>query len=162
MKIKLGLSLRDSPPSFDPSGSRALRRRHRHLVDRGRVRRNGTTPKPERQTASNPDRSVNAQATKGRLGRSSSHQKAILANATSCSSMGGSRRPSEGGRASAYAEKLITHAKKARCTARVLKSRDRDVVHTLFAEIGPFADRDGGTISSKSRHVRGDNALRWP
>ncbi|MDT5236489.1 MAG: large subunit ribosomal protein, partial [Mycobacterium sp.] len=47
-----------------------------------------------------------------------------------------------------YAEKLITHAKKGTLHNRrevMKKIRDKDVVHTLFAEIGPFfSDRIGG------------------
>ncbi len=47
-----------------------------------------------------------------------------------------------------YAEKLITHAKKGTLHNRrevMKKIRDKDVVHALFAEIGPFfADRNGG------------------
>src|SRR4051794_21186383 len=47
-----------------------------------------------------------------------------------------------------YAEKLITFAKRGDVQARreVLKDvTDRDVVHKLFAEIGPrYAERNGG------------------
>ena len=47
-----------------------------------------------------------------------------------------------------FAEKLITFAKRGDLAARreVLKViSDRDVVHKLFAEIGPrFAERQGG------------------
>jgi large subunit ribosomal protein L17 len=62
-----------------------------------------------------------------------------------------------------YAEKLITHAKKGTLHNRreVLKKiRDKDVVHTLFAEIGPFfADRKGGyTRIIKVEARKGDNA----
>jgi large subunit ribosomal protein L17 len=62
-----------------------------------------------------------------------------------------------------YAEKLITHAKKGTLHNRreVLKKiRDKDVVHTLFAEIGPFfSDREGGyTRIIKVEPRRGDNA----
>lgn len=62
-----------------------------------------------------------------------------------------------------YAEKLITHAKKGTLHNRreVLKKiRDKDVVHKLFAEIGPFfADRDGGyTRIIKVEARKGDNA----
>ena len=62
-----------------------------------------------------------------------------------------------------YAEKLITHAKKGTLHNRreVLKKiRDKDVVHSLFAEIGPFfADRDGGyTRIIKVENRKGDNA----
>ncbi len=62
-----------------------------------------------------------------------------------------------------YAEKLITHAKKGTLHNRreVLKKiRDKDVVHALFAEIGPFfADRNGGyTRIIKVEARKGDNA----
>jgi len=62
-----------------------------------------------------------------------------------------------------YAEKLITHAKKGSLHNRreVLKKiRDKDVVHALFAEIGPFfSDRDGGyTRIIKVEPRKGDNA----
>ncbi|EHI11667.1 50S ribosomal protein L17 [Mycolicibacterium thermoresistibile ATCC 19527] len=62
-----------------------------------------------------------------------------------------------------YAEKLITHAKKGTLHNRreVLKKlRDKDVVHTLFADIGPFyADRNGGyTRIIKVENRKGDNA----
>jgi large subunit ribosomal protein L17 len=62
-----------------------------------------------------------------------------------------------------YAEKLITHAKKGTLHNRreVLKKiRDKDVVHNLFAEIGPFfADRNGGyTRIIKVEARKGDNA----
>jgi large subunit ribosomal protein L17 len=62
-----------------------------------------------------------------------------------------------------YAEKLITHAKKGTLHNRrevMKKIRDKDVVHTLFAEIGPFfSDRDGGyTRIVKVEARKGDNA----
>ena len=89
--------------------------------------------------------------TKGpRLGGSSSHQKALLANlATSLFEHGRIKTTEPKARAlRPYAEKLITHAKKGTLHNRreVLKKiRDKDVVHALFAEIGPFfADRNGG------------------
>ena len=58
---------------------------------------------------------------------------------------------------------MITHAKKGSLHNRreVLKKiRDKDVVHTLFAEIGPFfADRAGGyTRIIKVEARKGDNA----
>jgi large subunit ribosomal protein L17 len=89
--------------------------------------------------------------TKGpRLGGSSSHQKALLANlATSLFEHGRIKTTEPKARAlRPYAEKLITHAKKGTLHNRrevMKKIRDKDVVHTLFAEIGPFfADRAGG------------------
>ncbi|BBY07307.1 50S ribosomal protein L17 [Mycobacterium noviomagense] len=104
--------------------------------------------------------------TKGRhLGGSSSHQKAILANlATALFEHGRIKTTEPKARAlRPYAEKLITHAKKGTLHNRreVLKKiRDKDVVHTLFAEIGPhFADRNGGyTRIIKVEPRKGDNA----
>lgn len=104
--------------------------------------------------------------TKGpRLGGSSSHQKAILANlATSLFEHGRIKTTEPKARAlRPYAEKLITHAKKGALHNRrevMKKIRDKDVVHTLFAEIGPFfADRNGGyTRIIKVEARKGDNA----
>jgi large subunit ribosomal protein L17 len=104
--------------------------------------------------------------TKGaRLGGSSSHQKAILANlATSLFEHGQIKTTEPKARAlRPYAEKLITHAKKGALHNRrevMKKIRDKDVVHTLFAEIGPFfADREGGyTRIIKVEARKGDNA----
>jgi large subunit ribosomal protein L17 len=104
--------------------------------------------------------------TKGpRLGGSSSHQKALLANlATSLFEHGRIKTTETKARAlRPYAEKLITHAKKGTLHNRreVLKKiRDKDVVHSLFAQIGPFyADRNGGyTRIIKVEPRQGDNA----
>jgi len=104
--------------------------------------------------------------TKGpRLGGSSSHQKALLANlATSLFEHGRIKTTEPKARAlRPYAEKLITHAKKGTLHNRreVLKKiRDKDVVHALFEEIGPFfADRNGGyTRIIKVEARKGDNA----
>lgn len=104
--------------------------------------------------------------TKGpRLGGSSSHQKALLANlATSLFEHGRITTTEPKARAlRPYAEKLITHAKKGTLHNRrevMKKIRDKDVVHTLFAEIGPFfADRNGGyTRIIKVEARKGDNA----
>lgn len=104
--------------------------------------------------------------TKGpRLGGSSAHQKALLANlATSLFEHGRIKTTEPKARAlRPYAEKLITHAKKGALHNRreVLKKiRDKDVVHALFAEIGPFfADREGGyTRIIKVEPRKGDNA----
>lgn len=104
--------------------------------------------------------------TKGpRLGGSSSHQKAMLANlATALFEHGRIKTTEPKARAlRPYAEKLITHAKKGTLHNRreVLKKlRDKDVVHTLFADIGPFyADRNGGyTRIIKVENRKGDNA----
>ncbi|AFM15852.1 LSU ribosomal protein L17P [Mycolicibacterium chubuense NBB4] len=104
--------------------------------------------------------------TKGpRLGGSSSHQKALLANlATSLFEHGRIKTTEPKARAlRPYAEKLITHAKKGTLHNRrevMKKIRDKDVVHILFAEIGPFfADRAGGyTRIIKVENRKGDNA----
>jgi large subunit ribosomal protein L17 len=104
--------------------------------------------------------------TKGpRLGGSSSHQKAILANlATALFEHGRIKTTETKARAlRPYAEKLITHAKKGTLHNRreVLKKiRDKDVVHSLFAEIAPFfSDRNGGyTRIIKVENRKGDNA----
>ena len=104
--------------------------------------------------------------TKGpRLGGSSSHQKALLANlATSLFEHGRIKTTEPKARAlRPYAEKLITHAKKGTLHNRrevMKKIRDKDIVHVLFAEIGPFfADRDGGyTRIIKVEARKGDNA----
>jgi len=104
--------------------------------------------------------------TKGpRLGGGSAHQKALLANlATSLFEHGRIKTTEPKARAlRPYAEKLISHAKKGTLHNRreVLKKiRDKDVVHALFAEIGPFfADRNGGyTRIIKVEARKGDNA----
>ncbi|HZC51770.1 MAG TPA: 50S ribosomal protein L17 [Mycobacterium sp.] len=104
--------------------------------------------------------------TKGpRLGGSSSHQKALLANlATSLFEHGRIKTTEPKARAlRPYAEKLITHAKKGTLHNRreVLKKiRDKDIVHALFEEIGPFySDRNGGyTRIIKVEARKGDNA----
>ncbi|MYR08818.1 50S ribosomal protein L17 [Gordonia sp. SID5947] len=104
--------------------------------------------------------------TKGaRLGGSASHQKAMLANlATSLFEHGRiTTTEAKAKRLRPYAEKLITHAKAGSLAHRreVMKDiRNKDVVHTLFAEIGPFfADRPGGyTRIIKTLPRKGDNA----
>ena len=104
--------------------------------------------------------------TKGpRLGGSSSHQKALLANlAASLFEHGRIKTTEPKARAlRPYAEKLITHAKKGTLHNRrevMKKIRDKDIVHVLFAEIGPFfSDREGGyTRIIKVEARKGDNA----
>lgn len=104
--------------------------------------------------------------TKGpRLGGSSSHQQALLANlATALFEHGRIKTTEPKARAlRPYAEKLITHAKKGTLHNRrevMKKIRDKDIVHVLFAEIGPFfADRAGGyTRIIKVENRKGDNA----
>ena len=100
-----------------------------------------------------------------RLGGSSSHQKALLANlATSLFEHGRIKTTEPKARAlRPYAEKLITHAKKGTLHNRrevMKKIRDKDVVHALFADIGPFfSDRNGGyTRIIKVEARKGDNA----
>ena len=104
--------------------------------------------------------------TKGpRLGGSPAHQKLMLANlATSLFTHGRihtTRAKAE--RLRPYAERLITKAKKGDLHNRREISqqiRDKDVVHRLIAEIGPFfADRPGGyTRIIKTLPRKGDNA----
>ncbi len=100
-----------------------------------------------------------------RFGGSASHQKAIFANLAQSLFEHGRITTTEA-KAKAlrpHAEKLITKAKNGSLAARreVLKViRDKDVVHTLFAEIGPsFATREGGyTRIIKTVPRKGDNA----
>jgi large subunit ribosomal protein L17 len=104
--------------------------------------------------------------TKGaRLGGSPAHERLILANlATSLFEHGRiTTTAAKARRLRPYAERLITKAKRGdlhnrREVMRVI--RDKDVVHKLFAEIGPFfADRDGGyTRIVKTMPRKGDNA----
>src|SRR6478609_1950419 len=100
-----------------------------------------------------------------RFGGSASHQKAIFANLATALFEHGRITTTEtkAKRLRPYAEKLVTHAKVGTLAHRreVLKViRNKDVVHTLFAEIGPsFADRDGGyTRIIKTVPRKGDNA----
>ncbi|MFC9790965.1 50S ribosomal protein L17 [Rhodococcus sp. NPDC127528] len=100
-----------------------------------------------------------------RFGGSASHQKAIFANLATALFEHGRITTTEA-KAKAlrpYAEKLVTHAKAGTLAHRreVLKViRNKDVVHTLFAEIGPFyAERNGGyTRIIKTVPRKGDNA----
>jgi large subunit ribosomal protein L17 len=106
------------------------------------------------------------QPTKGpRLGGSPEHQKLMLANlATSLFTHGRihtTRAKAE--RLRPYAERLITKAKRGGLHNRRIigqQIRDKDVVHRLVAEIGPFfADRPGGyTRIIKTLPRKGDNA----
>ena len=106
------------------------------------------------------------QPTKGpRLGGSPAHQRLILANlATSLFEHGRiTTTEAKARRLRPYAEKLITKAKRGdlhniREIAKVI--RDKDIVHRLVADIGPFfADRDGGyTRITKTLARKGDNA----
>ncbi|MCU1645279.1 MAG: ribosomal protein [Nocardia sp.] len=100
-----------------------------------------------------------------RFGGSASHQKAIFANLatalfehgriTTTESKAKALRP--------YAEKLVTKAKAGSLADRreVMKViRSKDVVHELFANIGPaFEGREGGyTRIIKTIPRKGDNA----
>lgn len=104
--------------------------------------------------------------TKGtRLGGSASHQKAMLANLATALFEHGRITTTEAKakRLRPYAEKIITHAKAGELANRreVMKDiRDKDIVHVLFEEIGPFfSDRDGGyTRIIKTAPRKGDNA----
>ncbi|MFR9752245.1 50S ribosomal protein L17 [Nocardia sp. 004] len=100
-----------------------------------------------------------------RFGGSASHQKAIFANLATALFEHGRITTTEA-KAKAvrpYAEKLITKAKGGTLADRreVLKViRNKDVVHDLFAEIGPsFEGREGGyTRIIKTLPRKGDNA----
>ena len=104
--------------------------------------------------------------TKGaRLGGSPAHQRLMLANlATSLFTHGRiTTTEAKAKRLRPYAEKLVSKAKIGDLHNRreVMKViRDKDVVHTLFAEIGPFfAERAGGyTRIIKTMPRKGDNA----
>ena len=106
------------------------------------------------------------QPSKGpRLGGSPDHQKLMLANlATSLFTHGRIHTTrAKADRLRPYAERLITKAKKGDLhNRRIIQEqiRDKDVVHRLLAEIGPFfADRPGGyTRIVKTLPRRGDNA----
>jgi large subunit ribosomal protein L17 len=106
------------------------------------------------------------QPTKGaRLGGSPAHQRLILANlATSLFQHGKiTTTAAKAKRLRPYAERLITKAKRGDLHNRreIQKLiRDRETVHRLMHEIGPFfADRDGGyTRITKTLPRKGDNA----
>ncbi|MEU6830972.1 50S ribosomal protein L17 [Nocardia beijingensis] len=100
-----------------------------------------------------------------RFGGSASHQKAIFANLATALFEHGRITTTEA-KAKAvrpYAEKLITKAKAGTLADRreVLKViRNKDIVHELFAQIGPsFEGREGGyTRITKTLPRKGDNA----
>jgi large subunit ribosomal protein L17 len=104
--------------------------------------------------------------TKGpRLGGSPAHQKLMLANlATSLFEHGRiTTTETKAKRLRPLAEKLVTFAKRGDLHARrqvMTTIRDKDVVHTLFAEIGPrYENRPGGyTRITKVGPRKGDNA----
>lgn len=100
-----------------------------------------------------------------RFGGSASHQKAIFANLATALFEHGRITTTEA-KAKAlrpYAEKLVTKAKAGTLADRreVLKViRNKDVLHELFANIGPsFEGREGGyTRIIKTVPRKGDNA----
>jgi large subunit ribosomal protein L17 len=104
--------------------------------------------------------------TKGpRLGGSPSHERLMLANlATALFEHGRiTTTVTKAKRLSPLADRLITFAKRGDIHARrqvLTVVRDKSVVHTLFAEIGPgFASRSGGyTRITKIGPRKGDNA----
>ncbi|TDC47999.1 50S ribosomal protein L17 [Jiangella ureilytica] len=104
--------------------------------------------------------------TKGaRLGGSPAHQRAILANLATALFEHGRITTTEAKarRLRPVAERLISKAKRGDLHARrqVLSTiRDKDVVHVLFAEIGPrYENRNGGyTRIVKIGPRKGDNA----
>jgi len=106
------------------------------------------------------------QPTKGpRLGAGPAHQRLMLANlATSLFEHGSiTTTEAKAKRLRPLAERLITFAKKGDLHSRrqvMTVVRDKDVVHALFAEIGPrFAQRPGGyTRIIKAGPRKGDNA----
>ena len=100
-----------------------------------------------------------------RLGAGPAHQRLMLANlATSLFEHGRiTTTEAKARRLRPLAERLITFAKRGDLHARrqvMTVVRDKDVVHTLFAEIGPrFAARPGGyTRIVKVGPRKGDNA----
>jgi large subunit ribosomal protein L17 len=104
--------------------------------------------------------------TKGRrLGGSPAHERLMLANlATSLFEHGRiTTTEAKARRLRPFAERIISKAKRGDLHNRreVLKTiRNKDILHKLFAEIGPFfAGRDGGyTRIIKTMPRKGDNA----
>src|SRR3954462_12738705 len=104
--------------------------------------------------------------TKGpRLGGGPAHERLLLANLAT--QLFEHRRipttEAKAKRVRPLAERLITFAKRGDLSARrrvLTVVRDKDVVHTLFAEIGPrYANRHGGyTRIVKVGPRKGDNA----
>src|SRR5437763_12088463 len=104
--------------------------------------------------------------TKGpRLGAGPAHQRLMLANLATALFEHGRITTTEtkAKRLRPLAERLITFAKRGDLAARrrvLTVVHDKDVVHTLFTEIGPrFANRPGGyTRIVKVGPRKGDNA----
>src|SRR5690606_40959779 len=102
-----------------------------------------------------------------RLGGSPAHERLILRNLAQSLFEHGRITTTEtkAKRLRPYAEKLITTAKRGDLHARreILKViRDKNVVHTLFADIAPtFAERNGGyTRIIKTAPRKGDKIGR--
>ena len=100
-----------------------------------------------------------------RLGGSPAHERIILANLASQLFEHGRITTTEtrARRVQPVAEKLISKAKRGDLHSRRLVKQtitNSDIVHVLFAEIGPFfADRSGGyTRIIKVENRKGDNA----
>lgn len=100
-----------------------------------------------------------------RLGGSAAHQRLILSNlATQLFEHDAIRTTDTKAKMlRPYAEKLITKARRGTLADRreaAKQIRNKDVLHKLFAEIGPrVADRDGGyTRIVKLENRKGDNA----
>ena len=100
-----------------------------------------------------------------RMGGSASHERHILSNlATSLFEHGRiTTTEAKAKRLRPYAEKLISAAKRGDLHARRQVAKDirsKDILHVLFAEIGPrFATRPGGyTRITKINPRKGDNA----
>ncbi len=104
--------------------------------------------------------------TKGpRLGGGPAHERLMLANLATALFEHGRITTTEAKakRLRPYAEKLVSFAKRGDLHARrqvMTVIRDKDVVHTLFAEIGPrYENRPGGyTRITKVGPRKGDNA----
>ncbi|MFZ9283822.1 MAG: 50S ribosomal protein L17 [Candidatus Nanopelagicales bacterium] len=104
--------------------------------------------------------------TKGaRLGGSPAHEKMILSNLATQLFQHGKITTTEtkAKKLRPYAERLITFAKRGDLASRrrvMMTIRDKGVVHSLFAEIGPkFAERKGGyTRITKLAPRNGDRA----
>src|ERR1700710_739391 len=106
------------------------------------------------------------QPTKGpRLGGSPAHERLMLANPAPSLFEHGRVTTTEtkAQRVRPYAEKLVTFAKRGDLHARrqvMTVIRDKNVIHHLFAEIGPrYENRPGGyTRITKIGPRKGDNA----
>ena len=104
--------------------------------------------------------------TKGpRLGGGPAHERLMLANLATALFEHGRIRTTEAKakRLRPLAERLITFAKRGDLASRrrvLTVVREKEVVHTLFAEIGPqYAERQGGyTRITKLGPRKGDNA----